>query len=204
MGLATGVNGVPRDKRQFRPRRAAGIIIGGSALVASVVLSLVFSARGPGSSSAGIDRSVAGTRVPAFTLPGLSGGTLRSNDFDGRVTVINFWASWCVPCREEAPVLASLVRAWSPEGVRFLGIVENDTVAAARRFERRHRLPWPSAIDGDRGVADAFGVRGVPESYIIGADGQLVAKVLGRLHEGQLDGAIAGALAQRNGRQSGQ
>lgn len=179
-------------------------MIGGLALVAAVVLSLVFSADVPGSWSGRVDRSIAGTPAPAFTLPGLSGDTVRSTQFNGRVTVVNFWASWCVPCREEAPVLATLVRTWSPKGVRFVGIIENDTPTAARRFQRRHRMTWPSAIDDDRAGADAFGVRGVPETYIISSDGQLAAKVIGRLHEGQLDAVLAQASAEGRRRQSAQ
>ena len=205
MGLAAGVNDVRRAMRRLRPRRAVGIVVGGSALVVSVVLSLVFSTGGPRSSSATVDRSVAGTRAPAFTLPGLSGGTVRSSQFGGQVTVINFWASWCVPCREEAPVLRTLARTWGPKGVQFLGVVENDAATAARRFRHHHRMTWPSAIDAGRAVADAFGVRGVPETYVIGADGMLAAKVLGRLHKGQLDAAIARASsAAKSRRQSGQ
>lgn len=180
-------------------------MIGGLTLVAAVVLSLVFSADVPGSWSERVDRSIAGTPAPAFTLPGLSGDTVRSTQFDGRVTVVNFWASWCVPCREEALVLVTLVRTWSPKGVRFVGIVENDTPTAARRFQRRHRMTWPSAIDDDRVGADAFGVRGVPETYIISSDGSLAAKVLGRLHEGQLDAILTDAsTAAKKSRQSAQ
>jgi len=131
-----------------------------------------------------------GKPVPAFTLPpieGLNTGTDAVDGFQtpdlatGEPTVVNVWASWCVPCHEEHPLLMALAKE---PGVRLYGINYKDDVAAARRFLGRYGNPF-ARVGADRSgrVAIDWGVYGVPETYVITGDGKIAYKHVGPLTE---------------------
>jgi cytochrome c biogenesis protein CcmG, thiol:disulfide interchange protein DsbE len=132
-----------------------------------------------------------GRQAPAFVLPALGGGADVSLEaFRGRPLVLNFWASWCVPCREEHDVLQRAAAELDP-AVRFLGIAWQDDAAAAAAFLERHRSVYPSARD-DRGhVAIAYGVAGVPETFFIDAQGVIAARYVGPLDARALAAHVA-------------
>ena len=196
MGLATGVNAETAAKLRARRRRwvAVGVGLVAVILIASVIASLLFSRAGSDSVVGRVDTSVAGTLAPEFELPGLTGRRIRLQQFQGSIVVVNVWASWCVPCREEVGALKAVEHKWRRHGVRLVGIVENDTASAARRFQDQNDVPWPSVLDADRTTATEFGVRGVPETYVVGRDGRLAGKIIGRLRDGQLDAVISDLL----------
>ncbi len=128
-----------------------------------------------------IDSPLVGRMAPAFSLTGLEGGepvTLAS--LHGRPVVLTFWATWCVPCLDEHPALASAARSLG-ERVRFLGVVYEDDPAQVRAFQARSGAPFPSLLDPGSRAAIAFGVFGVPETYFIDAQGRIVAKQVGPL-----------------------
>jgi cytochrome c biogenesis protein CcmG/thiol:disulfide interchange protein DsbE len=126
--------------------------------------------------------------IPAFRLPNLiPGGTavtaaeLRT----GPPVVLNFWGSWCPPCKEEMPALQAVHRALGDK-VRFVGIDEEDTRAAALAFLHRVGVTYPSGFDGDGGVAEEkFRINGDPTTYFI-AGGKMLDFHEGRLTEGAL------------------
>ena len=130
----------------------------------------------------GIPSPLIGRPAPDFDLGTLGGeDSVSLGDARGVVTVLNFWASWCLACRQEHP---ALVRAWeryevSGKGVRFLGIVYQDTRANAERYMQRHGGGWTNLLDPDTRVAIDFGVYGVPETYFIGPDGRIAHKHAG-------------------------
>ncbi len=132
-----------------------------------------------------------GKPAPEFSLPRIDApGTLSSADLAGRLYVVNFWASWCVPCREETPVLESFYQRWRPHGVEVVGILYADDRKSALEFRRELGGTWPLVDDPDGRIALEFGVRGVPETFVIDGRGVIMAKLVGAVGPGSLDGVL--------------
>lgn len=108
-----------------------------------------------------------GAPAPDFQLSLLGGGILSSQELKGSPLVINFWASWCVPCREEAPTLEATFRRYQARGVRFLGVDYEDAPGDAQSFVKQYGITYPSIRDTQGSLATTFGVRGVPETFFI-------------------------------------
>jgi cytochrome c biogenesis protein CcmG/thiol:disulfide interchange protein DsbE len=112
----------------------------------------------------------------------LNGNRVRLDDFAGHPVLVNFWASWCIPCRTEFPVLRSLL-AERPD-VRVLGVVFNDSASAARTFLDNQHATWPGLVDPKHQIADAYGVHdkpGIPVTVVVDANGKVQARHLGPL-----------------------
>ena len=146
-----------------------------------------------------------GQSAPVIDLAGLDSAPVRTSDLSGRVFVINFWASWCVPCREEAPVLEDFATRHQSAGVELIGIVFQDTTRAARSFAKEFRITYPQAVDPSGRTAVDYGVRGVPETFVIDQRGVVMATLIGAVSKGTLDDVVrqvAGGqkINRRNGR----
>lgn len=131
---------------------------------------------------------------PRFVLPGLAGSkpvTLES--FPGRPMVINFWASWCVPCRQEMPDLQA-AHVLLGEQVEFVGVVHRDLRSAAIDFVRETGVTYPSGFDPAGSVAASYGLIGLPSTFLVAADGVVVAEVRGELTKDKLLELIADRL----------
>jgi cytochrome c biogenesis protein CcmG/thiol:disulfide interchange protein DsbE len=126
-----------------------------------------------------------GRPAPPFSLPRVGGGpTVSLADLRGHAVVLNFWATWCVPCFEEHAVLAH--GAQENPGVQFLGLIYEDDEDQVKAFLDRQGKAYPSLMDPGERTAIAFGVFGVPETYFIDAQGTIVAKFVGPLTEATL------------------
>jgi len=135
-----------------------------------------------------IDSPLVGRPAPPFTLAPVGGGEAVSlSGLKGRPVVLNFWATWCVPCYQEHAVLVSTARA-SGAGVQFLGVVYEDEEPRVLEWLRRQGSAYPSLLDPEGKTAIAYGVFGVPETYFIDPGGKVVAK-----HVGPLDPDTLGA-----------
>ncbi|KQP08754.1 thiol:disulfide interchange protein [Methylobacterium sp. Leaf99] len=155
-------------------------------LVAFVALAGLFFVRlRSGADPSAIPSALIGRPAPAFdlaALPGLAADGaplpgLSRDDFKGRVTLVNFWASWCAPCQIEHPQLMRLARE---PGLRLVGIAYKDAPENARRFLARNGVPFRAVgMDSTGRTAIDFGVYGVPESFIIGPDGTIRDKLVG-------------------------
>ena len=116
-------------------------------------------------------KAVVGAPAPEFSLASLDGRTtISSRDLKGSLLVVNFWASWCVSCPQEAADLERMSQEYGPRGVRFIGVTNRDGIDAARAFVARYGVTYPNVHDPDERLASGFGVQGVPETFFIDAD----------------------------------
>lgn len=123
-----------------------------------------------------------GEVVQPIEIQTFDGQTINtgSEEFKGKVLVINFWASWCGPCESEAAILQQAWSEYAGTGkVQFIGIDYVDTEPAAKASMTRYGVTYPNGPDLESRISKAFGIRGVPETYIIGADGKLAAIQIG-------------------------
>jgi len=136
-----------------------------------------------------------GEPLPPFDLERLDGGTVSNADFAGRVIVINFWASWCPPCRAEVPVLRRVEGSIDHERVAFLGVARDDDPDDSRDFVDDHDLSFTNAIDPGS-FGRALGVQGLPTTFVVDATGHVIARHFGPISESKLTVLIADALAR--------
>ncbi len=119
------------------------------------------------------------SRFNDFELVDLDGQTLKLSDLKGKIVMIDFWSSWCAPCRAEAETLVDAYQVWSDRGVEFVGISVWDSQDEVVRFAKRYGIEYPLAIDNDGSVAVDFGVRGIPEKFFVDSEGEIVRKITG-------------------------
>lgn len=132
-----------------------------------------------------------GKPAAAFALQTLDGsGTLAFDGATGKVTVINFFASWCIPCKQENPALVRAYERYRSSDVVFLGILYQDSRDAGLKYVKDNGVTWPTASDDDGRVAFAYGVFGIPETYFIGSDGIIRGRHIGPIDETTLVNAI--------------
>jgi cytochrome c biogenesis protein CcmG/thiol:disulfide interchange protein DsbE len=122
----------------------------------------------------------AGDEVPNFTLTTFEGEQISMQDLAGKVVVVNFWASWCKPCEQEAADLENAWQHYQPRGdVVFLGVDYVDTEPEAMAYLEKFAISYPNGPDLGTRISQAFRIRGVPETYIIDRDGQLAHSQIG-------------------------
>ena len=123
--------------------------------------------------------ALVGQPAPSFRGETLTGDTLSSESLDGEVVILNFWASWCIPCRQEHPVLVRATRTYPDSVARVVGVVYQDGRSSARRFMERLGGEWPSLMDPGSRIAIDYGVYGVPETFFLAPDGTVAKKHIG-------------------------
>jgi cytochrome c biogenesis protein CcmG/thiol:disulfide interchange protein DsbE len=136
--------------------------------------------------------------APGFTLDRLDrSGALTLDSLRGKAVVINFWASWCRPCKEEAPLLQAAWRRLRSQGVVILGIDSEDASSKAREFLRKNGITYPNVRDGSGRLArDAYGLTGYPETFFVAPDGRIVHHIAGQIHdEADLEDGVEAARA---------
>src|SRR6266536_981295 len=172
--------------------------------IAAVVASLaVVELRERGSSSIGgftvanykARAEVENTPAPDFELPSLEDGApIALSSLRGQVVVLNFWASWCAPCRLEAPGLRRISEGYRERGVRFLGVDYRDDDAAGRAFVDEFRLRYPSVTDPSGSLAYDYELIGFPTTFIIDPAGTIRYRFVGYLDEDVLEKALSDVL----------
>ncbi|HVM35306.1 MAG TPA: TlpA disulfide reductase family protein [Actinomycetota bacterium] len=182
-GMEDPVTGAPRRSRSIR---IALLLVPAALFVGLLGFGLGASGSAP----------VPGDPAPAFTAPLLDDrGRLALDDFDGRPVVVNFWASWCVPCIDEAPMFGAAYERYG-ERVAFVGINIRDARSDARAFVAKHDLDYPNVRDERLEIYRDYGLTGQPETFVIDGDGTIVAHVPGALpSEGRLFDLIETALS---------
>ena len=120
-----------------------------------------------------------GSRAPEFTLMIFDGNQVNTADLLGKVVVINFWASWCKPCEQEALELELAYQLYKDQGVEFLGVDYVDTETEALAYLDRFDITYPNGPDLGTRISQAYRMRGVPETYIVGPDGRISVVQIG-------------------------
>lgn len=148
----------------------------------------------------GLIRVQAGPRekgpAPDFTLSAFDGSTLTLSELTGRVVVINFWASWCPPCREEAAYLEATWRKYENQGVVFIGVDYVDTEAEALAYIDEFEITYPNGPDLGTAISQAYRIKGVPETFFVAKDGSLRGVKIGPLTPSELEDRIEILLAE--------
>jgi len=140
-----------------------------------------------------------GAPAPTFTLRRLGGGgTVSLASLRGRPVVLNFWASWCVPCKTEAAALEHAWTRYRGRGVVFLGVDFHDVTGDAERFVAAHALTFPMVQDGSGNVTGRYGITQVPETYVLDRTGHVVLHLAGPITDpsfvGELQRGVREAL----------
>ena len=188
------VETVPTDRR-------AGVAV----LVTIVVGALLIFgfALAPRSSSA--NASVTGPRLsadprgsmaPDFTSAQVdSDEQLTLSSLRGKTVVVNFWASWCSTCKDEAAVVAAVEKQWRDKGVVFIGVDSHDTTAGAKTYEKTYGLEYVSVLDPDSRIGAQYGVTGLPETFFLDTKGQIVEKYVSSIDAKTLNELSATTVA---------
>jgi thiol-disulfide isomerase/thioredoxin len=151
-----------------------------------------------------LDRGTLPGRLKRSIAPALADDHLSIAELKGVPVVLNLWASWCTPCRQEAARLEQGWRALGPRGVLFLGLDIQDVRGDGEAFIRKYGATYPSVREPGREVANSYGATGIPETYFIDSRARVVAHVIGVVSKRQLaQGAVAAASGRVAGRSSG-
>jgi len=180
---------VSAPMRRHTPTRWIALGVGAAVVALCVVLALQVSADDPQNEPS----PLLGKTAPEFDLPQLQGdGSVSLTSLAGRPVIVNFWNSWCLPCREELPVLKEFQSRHDQDAV-LVGILRDDDTGAARAYAKAEGMDWVLLDDPKGAAALAYGTRGQPETYAISADGTVVASQLGPVSTEALETMLAAA-----------
>jgi len=204
----------PPIRRTLRPARAGRGAAVAAALALSSALGVAGCATGiaastpasngqsfvAGNPGTTVFKSGTGPVAPSVSGPSVGGGKLALTDYRGHVVVLNFWGSWCTPCREEAPGLAALATRLKASGVRFLGIDIRDSAPSAEAFMSNFRISYPSLNDPSDNLALDFRntvpPAGIPTTLVISPSGRITARVIGEATYNGLKTLVQRAAAE--------
>ena len=162
--------------RRWIPRRRMRLLAGVVAVVAVIVALLM---TGLGRDPSVIASPLVGHVAPNFTLPQLDGPPVTLAKLRGQVVVINFWASWCTECQVEQAALDQTWQQFQDSGVVVIGVNFEDSRGAARDYVRTDGVTYPVVEDAGSKTALAYGLRGVPETFVVSQSGRIVNHVIG-------------------------
>lgn len=129
--------------------------------------------------------------APDFSLKNLSGKNVRLSDFKGRVVLVNFWASWCPPCKMEIPGFQKVYTAYKDRGFTIIGIAMDDVSSS---FIKDMGMTYPVVMANDKVIRDYGNISGIPTSFLVGRDGRIIKKVMGMYFESSLKSDLVNAL----------
>jgi len=124
-----------------------------------------------------------GLKMPNFTFPDINGREVSLSDHRGKVVLVNVWATWCPPCRQEMPSMQSLYEKFKGENFEILAVsIDSEGREAVAPFMRKMNLTFPALLDPGETIRSLYGITGVPESFIIDKQGILVEKIIGPIN----------------------
>lgn len=167
-------------------------------ILAGIALSAWLIQRSPALEPPGLPTTIpAHSQAPEFALPALDGDTVTLSSYRGQVVLVNFWASWCVPCQEEIPALQAAYQALQAQGFVVVGVnlrdrerpgAEGDT--DVRDFVQRFAIDYPIVIDQDGAVGRAYSVSVIPTSFLIDREGKVLEVRIGIWRPGELEALV--------------
>ena len=202
-GMTDITDTTPADEEALPPlvaglrksRRVLWIAVGVAVVVALLVIAL---ANGQPAATRVGNSPLVGKPAPAIEGTTVDGASASLADFKGKWVVVNFFATWCVPCRVEHPQLIRFAQSHEASGdAAVLGVVYSDNAQAVREFRDKEGGAWPMVADPKGRVALDYGVAGIPESFLISPDGVVAAKLVGGVQAVRLDEVLNQAKAGR-------
>jgi cytochrome c biogenesis protein CcmG, thiol:disulfide interchange protein DsbE len=168
-------------------------------MVTLLVLSLLFGFAIVPRLFAGAEGELVGKQAPAFTLPVVVNGTpeaatLSLSQFQGSAVVLDFWATWCNPCRLEAPVVNKLAQRFKDRGLVVLGVDTSEPQGNARPWALEHGLSYPIVYDTNNETAEHYGVMSMPTLVVISRSGKVTAVREGLTNDAELESLVQGVL----------
>ena len=140
--------------------------------------------------------AAAGNAAPDFTVADINGHKLTLSDYRGKVVLLDFWATWCTPCREEIPHFVEMQEKYGPQGFQVVGISMDDDAKPVREFYQEYKLNYPVAV-GDDKLADKFGgVFGLPINFVIDREGRIRSRHPGATDVSVFDREVSDLLGQ--------
>ncbi len=191
--------------------RSRRTVVLAAAVLAGVLLIVMLATGWAGGGSSGVTTVdgnasaviyAAGHRplAPEFSGTTLTGSKLSFSDYRGKVVVLNFWGSWCVPCRAEAPTMAAVASKYQPSGVSFLGVDVRDTTAGALAFAHSFHVTYPSVSDPGSAITLDFTARvpiaGTPTTLVVDRTGHIAGAVFGTVTYSELTAILADVTAK--------
>ncbi len=154
--------------------------------------------RAPGESISGSNAALKGKTAPDFQLVDLEGNNVRLSDLRGKAVLLNFWATWCPPCKVEMPWFVDIQKQYGPQGLQIVGVAmdEGSPRDAVTKFAKEMGLNYPVLLGTDK-VADQYGgVDALPTTFYIGRDGKIVTRVFGLASHSEIEDNVRAALKQ--------
>ena len=137
-----------------------------------------------------------GNLAPDFTVKDIDGRKLTLSDYKGKVVLLNFWATWCAPCRTEIPHFVEMQNRFGPDGFQVIGISMDDDPKPVREFAQQFGLNYPVAVGDDKLAEKYGGVLGLPISFIIDREGRIYGKHIGAADVAVFDNEVIGLLGK--------
>ncbi|OYD07834.1 thiol-disulfide oxidoreductase ResA [Paludifilum halophilum] len=137
-----------------------------------------------------------GEKAPDFELKTLDGETMKLSDLRGQAVLINFWATWCEPCRDEMPAIQNVYDRYKEQGFEVVAVNIAEAPVSVRGFARQLELDFPILLDRDRKVTNQYDIGPIPSSLLIDQEGKVVRKHSGQMQEKQIEGYVREALAR--------
>ena len=153
----------------------------------------------PGAAISGSNAALKGKPAPDFQLMDLDGNSVRLADLRGKAVLLNFWATWCPPCKIEMPWFVDLQKQYGPQGLQIVGVAmdEGNAHDAVAKFAKDMGLNYTVLLGNDK-VADQYGgVDALPTTFVIGRDGTIVTRVFGLVSHSEIEDNVRAALKQR-------